>query len=58
MAVENKTYEDGTEYSGKWRNGLPDGFGKHVYADGSYYKGYYLEGLRNGQGTFESAELK
>ena len=53
MEQVNKTYEDGTEYSGKWQSGLPHGFGKIIYPDGSYYKGYFEEGFKQGQGTFE-----
>ena len=54
----NKVYSDGTEYTGKWKNGLPNGYGKHIYPDGSYYKGNYEEGFKQGEGTFECKNYK
>ena len=54
--VANKIYKDGTEYTGKWNNGLPHGYGKLTHPNGSYYKGHFNDGDRHGQGTYESHE--
>jgi len=40
------------EYSGTFKNGLPDGKGKYTFKNGDIYDGYWSNGLKNGQGKF------
>lgn len=42
---------DGLEYSGQWKNGLRNGFGKFIWNDKEYYEGEYVNNLRQGEGT-------
>jgi radial spoke head protein 1 len=39
-------------YEGRFRAGLPDGFGKYNWANGNMYEGLWKQGKRHGKGTF------
>lgn len=41
---------DGSEYIGKFKEGLFEGWGVHIDAKGVKYEGYFEEGKRNGFG--------
>ncbi len=43
-------------YVGKFRRGLPDGYGTYTWADGSYYQGQWKNGMRDGKGTMVTKE--
>lgn len=38
-------------YTGEFKNGYPDGYGKYTWKNGSRYDGYWKSGLFDGQGT-------
>lgn len=38
-------------YSGDFKNGLPEGFGKYTWRNGDWYEGYWKEGQYEGRGT-------
>jgi len=40
-------------YSGRFREGLPDGFGKYNWANGDVFEGQWKQGKRNGNGTLK-----
>ncbi len=40
------------EYTGMFKNGLPDGKGKYTFKNGDIYDGYWSNGVKNGQGKF------
>jgi hypothetical protein len=44
------TYQDGTKYVGKYKNGLPHGQGILAYPNGLRYEGGMQDGYRHGQG--------
>ncbi len=54
--VEYTLETDGTTgiYSGKWKNGKPDGYGEMKYDSGVVYKGDWSGGVQSGQGTLTS----
>ena len=37
-------------YTGDFKNGYPEGFGKYVWENGDWYEGQWKKGLRDGQG--------
>ena len=37
-------------YTGKFRNGYPDGTGKYIWKNGDWYEGQWKKGLREGKG--------
>jgi hypothetical protein len=43
--------ENGSNYSGPVRRGMPHGFGKEYRPDGTLYTGYFYEGKWHGYGT-------
>jgi hypothetical protein len=45
--------EDGSKYSGAFRNGLPQGEGIMQYANGEQYSGQWEDGEFNGRGTLK-----
>ncbi|MBD0331812.1 MAG: hypothetical protein ICV66_04095 [Chitinophagaceae bacterium] len=52
----NKAHGKGTakgedEYTGDFKNGLPDGFGKYTWKSGDWYEGQWKKGEREGSGT-------
>ncbi len=38
-------------YTGEFKNGYPDGYGKYTWKNGSWYDGFWKDGLFEGQGT-------
>lgn len=49
-------YADGTEYTGIWKAGVPDGEGKLKLPDGSMFLGFFHEGLPEGKGVLQQAD--
>ena len=49
--------ENGSNYSGHVKNGMPHGYGKEYRADGSLYAGYFYEGKWQGVGTITTETL-
>jgi hypothetical protein len=45
-------YDDGSVFSGKAKDGKPNGQGTMTYASGNLYEGGFIDGLKDGQGTF------
>ena len=39
-------------YEGRFRKGLPNGYGVYKWASGATYKGEWIEGKRDGEGTY------
>jgi len=39
-------------YQGRFRKGLPDGYGKYVWMTGEIYEGFWKKGKMNGEGTY------
>lgn len=48
----NFTYDNGTVYSGGYRNGKFHGEGKIIYANGTKYEGYFVDGRLEGKGKY------
>eukprot|EP00913_Durusdinium_trenchii_P017828 g16753.t1 len=48
--------EHGIKYTGNWRNGLAEGFGKFVHADGDVYEGQWKGDKANGEGVYHHAD--
>jgi hypothetical protein len=46
--------ENGSQYSGIVKNGMPNGFGKEYRQDGFLYSGYFRNGKWQGPGTIPS----
>lgn len=46
-------YSDGTEYTGDWKNGLPEGDGRLTLPDGSMFVGAFHQGLPEGTGLLQ-----
>lgn len=51
-------YLNNSEYTGNWKNGEFDGFGKFSWQDGSFYEGNYISGKKQGNGRFTYASKK
>lgn len=49
--------ENGSNYSGSVKNGMPHGFGKEYRPDGSLYTGYFNKGKWHGPGTLTNETL-
>jgi hypothetical protein len=49
--------ENGSNYSGPVKNGMPHGFGKEYRPDGSLYTGYFFRGKWHGPGTITNETL-
>ena len=47
------TENDGTKYSGEFKEGLPNGFGVQEDPNGIRYSGNWVNGLRDGAGTID-----
>ncbi len=47
-----QTLEDGSEYTGNFANGLPDGEGECNYKNGDTYKGTWVAGRPQGNGRY------
>ncbi len=45
-------YDDGSVFSGKAKDGKPNGQGTMIFTDGNIYEGEFKDGLKDGQGTF------
>ena len=39
-------------YTGEYRRGKPNGFGKAIYAFGAIYEGNWVDGVKSGRGTY------
>jgi hypothetical protein len=49
--------ENGSNYSGAVKNGMPHGFGKEYRQDGCLYTGYFFNGKWHGSGTLTNETL-
>jgi hypothetical protein len=49
--------DNGSNYSGPVKNGMPHGFGKEYRPDGSLYTGFFYRGKWHGQGTITNETL-
>lgn len=49
--------ENGSNYSGPVKNGMPHGYGKEYRPDGSLYTGYFYKGKWHGVGTLTNETL-
>lgn len=45
-------FENGDQFKGQWRKGLPEGYGVYEFAGGDVYKGAWKGGLMEGRGTY------
>jgi hypothetical protein len=50
MVDGKMTYEDGSTYEGKWKNGLRHGNGRCIFVDNSVYEGQFMDGELCGHG--------
>jgi hypothetical protein len=55
---KNKAEGQGTakgedSYTGQFKAGLPDGFGKYVWKNGDWYEGHWKKGVREGKGIMK-----
>lgn len=50
----NGTYlfENGDQYKGQWKKGLPFGYGVYEFTSGDVYKGAWKDGQMEGRGTY------
>lgn len=57
--IENlKVDNNGTTYTGKTKNGIPDGYGKYSKPDGSWYEGGVKNWMETGLGTMRTTDGK
>ena len=49
-------FDDGSSYSGEWRNGIINGRGVFLWSNGDRFEGEWKDGKQHGQGTFASAD--
>lgn len=49
--------ENGSNYSGSVKNGMPQGFGKEYRSDGKIYSGFFFRGKWHGPGTITNETL-
>lgn len=49
--------DNGSKYSGKVKNGSPNGIGKEYRKDGSLYNGYFKNGKWHGDGIITTNSL-
>ncbi len=49
---ETILFEDGSQYTGTLRAGLPDGLGTCTWTDGNTYDGEWRGGVMHGFGTY------
>lgn len=49
-------YPNGVEYTGSWRNGLPEGDGSLKLPGGSMFLGEFQQGLPNGTGVLQKSD--
>jgi len=49
-------FNDGSSYSGEWKNGEMNGRGVFLWRNGDRFEGEWKNGLQNGQGTFAAAD--
>jgi hypothetical protein len=45
------SWEDGSSYSGQWKNGKREGRGSYRWASGSRYTGEWMDNQKHGSGT-------
>ena len=50
-----KQFEDGSRYTGLWKNNIPNGQGKFDYANGDVFTGNFVSGLMEGKGDMVKA---
>ncbi|MDR0847062.1 MAG: hypothetical protein LBN08_06080 [Lactobacillales bacterium] len=50
------TYQDGSKYTGEFKNGVAEGKGTYTDAKGWSYEGQFSKGLRQGEGTLTLAD--
>ena len=48
------TYEDGSIYTGEFKNGEPYGYGITHYSSGNVYEGYWANDCPNGKGLYKT----
>ncbi|KAK9815279.1 hypothetical protein WJX72_000998 [[Myrmecia] bisecta] len=48
----HKEFPNGDNYTGGWKDGLPEGEGIYQWADGSVYEGSWKNGAKQGLGTY------
>lgn len=56
VRIVEKTYEDGSSYSGEWLAGRMHGAGILTAADGEVYEGTFVEGRRSGSGILKKPD--
>lgn len=56
VRIVEKTYEDGSSYSGEWLAGRMHGAGIYRAADGEEYEGTFVEGRRSGSGVLKKPD--
>lgn len=49
-------FDDGSSYSGEWKNGRIHGRGVFLWANGDRFEGEWKDDLQNGQGTYAAAD--
>lgn len=49
-------FDDGSSYSGEWKNGRIEGRGVFMWVNGDRFEGEWKNDLQNGQGTFASSD--
>lgn len=54
IAHGNGVAEGKDKYDGRFKNGLPDGYGTYTYSNGSVYEGYFSEGKKHGNGKYRA----
>ena len=50
MAEKARTYPNGDEYVGEWKDNTRDSWGTYTYTSGDGYEGEHKDGLGHGQG--------
>ncbi len=45
-------------YSGRFKKGLPNGYGKYIWKNGCYYQGLWVKGKKNGRGLMYDSSTK
>ena len=56
FADGSKTFADGSNYTGAWQGGKPDGYGTYLYANGDMYTGDFKDGKRHDQGIYQGID--
>lgn len=48
-----KQFEDGSRYTGLWKNNIPNGKGRFDYSNGDVFEGNFAEGVMDGFGEMK-----